>query len=499
MHIRMDIGLTGRLPYLEASAKEGCEDAKAITCCWMFAVKRDERGRVKRFKARLVIHGFKQQQQGVNYNETYAPRDWDVLQYDVKTAFLYGDLVELIFMKQPAGFQVDGPNYIWRQLKSLYGLKQAPNIWNKTIHPKLMTMGIARTDSDYGLYVLMENGKIKLLLIVYCANIAELLQETLELTMMGTVTYLLGVEFMVDRQRRQILYCQKQYVVEVLKQFHMENCNVLLYLRQHRPQMLACQLGLLTRHTENLLCLKVGHCLCDSASRQVSIALRPHTHYAQAKRVLRYFKSTCNYGLVMDVQMQKNVRICSYSGADYANDPVDRRIISGYDTMINDNVLSYASRKQEINALKSCEEVYVAISVATNDLKWLAGLCKELYCTHPVPLLYGDNQGAIELTLKPGNHSKSKNIDNKHHMVRRNVELKRIDTQHVGTDAMVTDVMTNALGAMKIAGFREAMKVLSLVGENDVTPASQTADETCAMKSATIAAKCRDKGLILCD
>ncbi|KAG4230204.1 hypothetical protein PC116_g21491 [Phytophthora cactorum] len=32
-----------------------------ITCRWVFVVKRDERGRVKRFKARLVIHGFKQQ------------------------------------------------------------------------------------------------------------------------------------------------------------------------------------------------------------------------------------------------------------------------------------------------------------------------------------------------------------------------------------------------------------------------------------------------------
>ncbi|OWZ04854.1 hypothetical protein PHMEG_00023173 [Phytophthora megakarya] len=62
-------------------------------------------------------------------------------------------------------------------------------------------------------------------------------------------------------------------------------------------------------------------------------------------------------------------------------------------------------------------------------------------------------------------------------MVRRNVELKRIDTQYVGTDAMVADVMTKALGAVKFAGFRKAMKVLPLVGENDVTPAFQIADE----------------------
>nr|KAE8919235.1 hypothetical protein PF009_g30454 [Phytophthora fragariae] len=32
---------------------------KVIACRWVFAVKKDERGRIKRFKARLVIHGFK--------------------------------------------------------------------------------------------------------------------------------------------------------------------------------------------------------------------------------------------------------------------------------------------------------------------------------------------------------------------------------------------------------------------------------------------------------
>ncbi|KAE8953138.1 hypothetical protein PR001_g33001, partial [Phytophthora rubi] len=37
------------------------KNLKVITCRWVFAVKRDERGHIKRFKARLVIHGFKQQ------------------------------------------------------------------------------------------------------------------------------------------------------------------------------------------------------------------------------------------------------------------------------------------------------------------------------------------------------------------------------------------------------------------------------------------------------
>ncbi|OWZ14145.1 polyprotein [Phytophthora megakarya] len=90
--------------------REAAKDKKVITCRWVFAVKRDERGHIKRFKARLVIHGFKQEL-GVNYNGTFAPvirfetlraaiyyavkRGCEVLQIDVKTAFLYGDLDEI--------------------------------------------------------------------------------------------------------------------------------------------------------------------------------------------------------------------------------------------------------------------------------------------------------------------------------------------------------------------------------------------------------------------
>ncbi|KAE9206189.1 hypothetical protein PF004_g17364 [Phytophthora fragariae] len=127
------------------------------------------------------------------------------------------------------------PGFICRLLKSLYGLKQAPNIWNKTLHAKLLAMGFERTESDYGLYMLKEENEVKLLLTVYvddlllmgprdlCTKVTASLQETFELTTMGNITYLLGVEILINRPRREIVYCQRQSVHDVLKRFHMEN------------------------------------------------------------------------------------------------------------------------------------------------------------------------------------------------------------------------------------------------------------------------------------
>ncbi|OWZ04592.1 Retrotransposon ty1-Copia subclass [Phytophthora megakarya] len=94
-------------PNLEACAKEDCEECQGHHLSLGVRCQTRRARPCELFKPRLVIHGFKQQQ-AVTYNETYAPlirfeairaaiyfsvqRGWDMLRYDVRTAFLYGDL-----------------------------------------------------------------------------------------------------------------------------------------------------------------------------------------------------------------------------------------------------------------------------------------------------------------------------------------------------------------------------------------------------------------------
>ena len=81
------------------------------------------------------------QREGIDYNETFSPVsckdsfriimalvahfDLELHQMDVKAAFLNGDLEEIVYMKQPKGFIMQGEEDMGCRLKkSIYGLKQ---------------------------------------------------------------------------------------------------------------------------------------------------------------------------------------------------------------------------------------------------------------------------------------------------------------------------------------------------------------------------------------
>ncbi|GJU41993.1 retrotransposon protein, putative, unclassified [Tanacetum coccineum] len=116
-----------------------------ITLKWIYKVKLDEQGGILKNKARLVAHGY-YQEEGIDFEESFAPvvrleairiflafsalMNMVVYQMDVKTAFLNGNLQEQVYVSQPDSFvDPDNPNHVYKLKKALYGLKQAPRAW----------------------------------------------------------------------------------------------------------------------------------------------------------------------------------------------------------------------------------------------------------------------------------------------------------------------------------------------------------------------------------
>ncbi|GJS87283.1 calcineurin B-like protein 4 [Tanacetum coccineum] len=114
----------------------GC---KPLGYKWIIKKKMKVDGTIDKYKARLTIKGFRQQE-GLYYFDTYstritpikmilaivALRNCKVHQMDVKMTFLNGDLEKVLYMNQPEGFMAPRlESKVCRLVKSLYGLRKA--------------------------------------------------------------------------------------------------------------------------------------------------------------------------------------------------------------------------------------------------------------------------------------------------------------------------------------------------------------------------------------
>ena len=62
---------------------------------------------------------------------TAAMKNLKIKSFDIKSAFLYGELADDILMKLPEGY--GQPGQICVLIKALYGLRQAPLQWHKKL------------------------------------------------------------------------------------------------------------------------------------------------------------------------------------------------------------------------------------------------------------------------------------------------------------------------------------------------------------------------------
>lgn len=128
----------------------------------MYKIKLDETGEVNKYKAKLMVKGYAQEF-GVNYTEVFAPvarmetirlvialaaqKQWVVYQLDLKSAFLYGKLNEVVDVEQPCAYVKKGSEQkVYKLNMALYGLKQAPRAWYSRIETYFLKEGFKKCD-----------------------------------------------------------------------------------------------------------------------------------------------------------------------------------------------------------------------------------------------------------------------------------------------------------------------------------------------------------------
>ncbi|GKB59333.1 putative ribonuclease H-like domain-containing protein, partial [Tanacetum coccineum] len=442
--------------------------------------KKDERGIVIRNKARIVAQGHTQEE-GIDYDEVFAPvarieairlflayasfMGFMVYQMDVKSAFLYGQVEEEVYVCQPLGFEdPDYPDKVYRVVKALYGLYQAPRAWYETLANYLLGNGFHRGKIDQTLFIKKQKGDILLVQIyVYdiifgstkkelCTEFKKLIKDKFQMSSMGELTFFLGLQ--VQQKKDGIYISRDKYVDEILRKFNytdVKSTSTPVDLEkplvkdgdatdvdEHLYRSMIRSLMYLTASRPDIMFV-----VCKCARFQVT----PKTsHLLAMKRIFRYLKGKPTLGLWYS--RDSRFELVAYIDSDYARVTQDRKSTTRGCQFLGNRLISWNCKKQTMIVTSTTKAEYVVATSCCRQVLWIQNQLLDYGYNFMNTVIYIDNNSTICIIENAVQHSKTKHIEIRHHFIndcnaKRLIQMvDKIDTRH-----NVADLLTKGFDA----------------------------------------------------
>ncbi|KAL6982051.1 hypothetical protein U1Q18_052698 [Sarracenia purpurea var. burkii] len=453
------------------------QGSKPLGYKWIFKRKMKADGSIDKYKARLVIKGYRQKE-GLDYFDTYSPvsritsirmitaiaalRNLAIHQMDVKTAFLNGDLDEEIYMEQPEGFS--GPKgKVCRLVRSLYGLKQAPKQWHEKFDSVVLSHGFRINECDKCVYVKdTDEGYVLLCLYVddmlivgsndkVIQSTKDMLNSKFDMKDMGLANVILGVQ--ITRTSDGLMLSQSHYVDKILRKFSNSDTKV-----AWTPVDLSLQLS--KNGGESVSQLEYSQVIgslmylmsCTrpdiaySVSRLSRYTSNPgHDHWKAIVRLLRYLRYTRDLGLHYT---RYPAVLEGYCDANWISDTKDSKSTSGYVFLLGGAAVSWKSSKQTCIARSTMESEFIALDKATEEAEWLRQFLEDVpRWPRPVPAIciHCDSQSAIGRAQSHMYNGKSRHIRRRHNTIRKLLSSGVVTIDYVKSKDNIADPLTKGL------------------------------------------------------
>ncbi|XP_020671762.1 uncharacterized protein LOC110091851 [Dendrobium catenatum] len=183
-------------------------------------------------------------------------------------------------------------------------------------------------------------------------------------------------------------------------------------------------------------------------------------NFQELKRLLRYIKGTSSFGLPITTG---DLTLKTYTEADWASDPSDRKSISGHCNYLCSNLISWSVKKQVTFTKSSTEAEYRALSAATFDVVWLRRLIVDFDLAQSTPTtIHCDNTSAIALAKNPIFHARTKHIEIDYQFIRQHLNSSKISITHIPSTAQITDILTKSFLPARFHDLRRKLTIQKL-------------------------------------
>ncbi|GJU75012.1 retrovirus-related pol polyprotein from transposon TNT 1-94 [Tanacetum coccineum] len=352
-----------------------------ITLKWIYKLKLDELGGILKNKARLVAHGYHQEER-IDFEESFAPvarleairiflafaayMNMVVYQMDVKTANLNANMREEVYVSQSDRFvDPDNSNHMYKLKKALYRLKQAPRAWYDMLSSFLISQDFSKGLVDPTIFIRRE-GKELLLVQIYVNDIIFVASTPELCDLFAKIMFKkFALRTSLKKYGFDLLDPVDTPIVEKSKldedkegkdvdpSHYCGMIGTLLYLTSSRPD------------------LQFVICMC---ARYQARPTKNHLH--AVKRIFRYLRGTVNRGLWYP--KDSSISITAFADANRAGCQDTRRSTSGSMQFFGDRLVSWSSKRQKSTVISITEAEYIAMS----------GCCvKSFGCDHILPTM----------------------------------------------------------------------------------------------------------------
>ena len=495
-------------------AKSKLKHCVAFQLRWVYALKR-ENGKIIRFKARLVMRGYRQQK-GIHYNLTSSPvlkvesfrlllllaclYQLKIETLDVDTAYLNSMMKELLYAQLPEGFTpLDDATKFLVIKKSLYGAKQAGRNWYMLLTKFLKHLGYTQLQSDpcvffkraltghlmlIGIYV------DDLLLVgssVLLEDFKNSFSKRFHVKMKCTPTEFLNYEFHLHSSRQKILITQHQYMLSIFKTF----ATILEPVRPSSIPAFPTQ-DLSTRFLpppdyeeqrfiDNFPYRPLVGCLLHltNSRPEIMAALGPLCQYLGKHRqihclallkIFGYLKGcdlSIPHGIVLgnlmtDPQPISSLTIDSFTDSDWGKDLDTRRSRYGAILYVNDCPIRISSGLQDVIHQATSHAELDAANSGGRDIIFVRQWLDEIGIPFTPPTLHSDNTGAIDIAENDTLAKSSRHLDIKLFWLRDQVTKGFLQMTHCTTKDMIADILTKPLPRTQFEKLRPLLGVSSL-------------------------------------